>query len=75
LRPDTESHDQDGGVFVMRCWVREDGELTGRVRWSTVDGRCATRTLGGAADLVQEARTFLRRVGRGSREEGDKRRP
>ena len=64
MQPDFESYDEDGGVFVMRCWVREDGELTGRVRWSTVDGDNGTKTLGGSADLVREARAFLQRVSR-----------
>lgn len=69
---DIESYDHDGGVFVMRCWVREDGELTGRVRWSTVDGEQKSRMLGGTADLIGEARAFLLRV-RGGRDETNNR--
>ena len=60
----------DAGVFVMNCWVREDGELAGRVRWSTVDGEHETRMLRGVADLVDEAQKFLRRVSQG-RQKGE----
>lgn len=60
---DAGIHDQDAGVFVMRCWVREDGELAGRVRWSTVHGDQEIRLLGGADDVVDEVQQFLRRVG------------
>lgn len=64
-----ELHDENGGVFVMRCWVREDGEVAGRVRWSTVDGDNENTTLGSAAGLVREVRSFLRRVA-GEKPEG-----
>jgi hypothetical protein len=55
-------HDSEAGVFVMHCWVREDGELAGRVRWSTIDGDQGTTMLGGLTDLVNEAENFLHRV-------------
>jgi hypothetical protein len=58
-------------VFVMHCWVREDGELAGRVRWSTIDGYDETRMLGGVADLVNEAKEFLLRVSQGRHDEGE----
>ena len=58
-QPDPGSRDLDAGVFVMNCWVREDGELAGRVRWSTVDGEHETRMLRGVADLVDEAQEIL----------------
>jgi hypothetical protein len=67
--PDPGPHDRDAGVFVMRCWVREDGELAGRVRWSTVDGDQETVMVGGAAGLVNEAQNFLRRLSRCRHEE------
>ena len=65
-----KSHDSEAGVFVMHCWVREDGELAGRVRWSTIDGYDETRMLGGVADLVNEAKEFLLRVSQGRHDEG-----
>jgi hypothetical protein len=49
----------------MNCWVTEDGELAGRVRWSTVDGDSDTSMLRGVTDLVNEAQRFLRRVSQG----------
>jgi hypothetical protein len=69
-QPEPGSHDSDAGVFVMHCWVREDGELSGRVRWSTVDGDEETRMLGSVTDLVNETQNFLRRVSHGRLDEG-----
>jgi hypothetical protein len=61
-QPEPGSRDSDAGVFVMYCWVREDGEVAGRVRWSIVDGDPETRMLGGVTDLVNETQNFLRQV-------------
>jgi len=69
-QPEPGSHDSEAGVFVMHCWVREDGELAGRVRWSTIGGDEETMMSGDATDLVNEAWNFLRRVRRGRHDEG-----
>jgi hypothetical protein len=63
--PELGSHDSDAGVFLMHCWVREDGELAGRVQWATVDGDEDSRMLGSLNDFVNEARHFLQRVRQG----------
>ena len=53
----------------MHCWVREDGQVTGRVRWSTIGGDEETLMIGDAADLVNEARHFLQHVRLGPHDE------
>jgi hypothetical protein len=68
--PELGSHDSEAGVFVMHCWVREDGELAGRVRWSTMDGDQGTTMLGNVTDLVNEAESFLHRVSHGPEGKG-----
>ncbi|HEY6429065.1 MAG TPA: hypothetical protein VIX84_17735 [Acidimicrobiales bacterium] len=64
-QPQLGAHDSEAGVFVMHCWVMEDGELAGRVQWATVDGDEESRMLGSLTDFVNEAQYFLRRVRQG----------
>lgn len=71
-QPRREVDDGNAGVFVMRCWVRGDGEVAGRVRWFTVDGDNESSTLGTVEGLVHEVQSFLKRVTRGHEDEDDR---
>ena len=72
LRTETDLRGNGVGVFVMRCWVTEDGTLVGRVRWSTVNGDHDGRTLASSTDLMNEANRFLVCLGRAGQDDEER---
>jgi hypothetical protein len=54
--------EQRGGVLVLRVWGDPDGELIGRVQWTTEDGHHETVALASTIALLREVRAFLCRA-------------